>query len=299
MDLFALLRYWNIVLPAPMVKWPTSLLPASPHVIPTALPEACKSKEGKLLRTRSIKGVCAYRMALQCFCGEYPHPSKIVRTIGFMLQLYYISVFNSNLKFLLNMRSPISQEEISKRLEEISKLGLKEVLDSLPIHFAITDANANILYANKAAEVRTGFSLKEAVGKNPADLWGGQMPKEFYEKMWQTIKVEKKPFVAEVQNRRKDGSTYLQELHVYPILGGDGEPRFFIGIEPDIKDDEERRKFKDEFVSMVSNQLKDPLDSVNWLISFFSKNIDLTEEQKNVLKEIYRQSKNLSVFIDN
>ncbi|HXK41184.1 MAG TPA: PAS domain S-box protein [Candidatus Paceibacterota bacterium] len=138
------------------------------------------------------------------------------------------------------MRTSISQEEISKRLEEISKLDLKKVLDSLPIHFAITDANANILYANEAAEIRTGFSLKEAVGKNPADLWGGQMPKGFYEKMWRTIKTEKKPFIAEVQNKRKDGALYWQRLYVSPIFDKKNEIRFFIAIEPDIT------KYKEE-----------------------------------------------------
>jgi len=140
------------------------------------------------------------------------------------------------------MRSPISQEEISKCLEEISKLDLKEVLDSLPIHFAITDANANILYANKAAEVRTGFSLKEAVGKNPADLWGGQMPKEFYEKMWQTIKVEKKPFIAEIQNKKKGGPLYWQKIYISPIFDEKDEIRFFVAIAPDIT------KYKEEII---------------------------------------------------
>ena len=197
----------------------------------------------------------------------------------------------------MSTREPLAPGALVEKIEATQLV--QKGLDELNVHTIITDQNGVIVYANKAVEKQTGFSPEEVIGGNPGDFWGGQMPKEFYEKMWQTIKVEKKPFVAEVQNRRKDGSTYLQELHVYPILGGDGEPRFFIGIEPDIKDDEERRKFKDEFVSMVSNQLKDPLDSVNWLISFFSKNIDLTEEQKNVLKEIYRQSKNLSVFIDN
>ena len=99
------------------------------------------------------------------------------------------------------MRTPISVEELTKRFKEL--LPLKEGFDLLNEHVVIADENANILYANRAVEKNTGFPLNEVIGKNPADLWGGNMPKEFYEKMWHTIKEEKKPFVGEVQNKRK------------------------------------------------------------------------------------------------
>lgn len=40
-------------------------------------------------------------------------------------------------------------------------------------HIIITDENANIIYANKAVEENTGFSLAEVIGNNPSVLWGG------------------------------------------------------------------------------------------------------------------------------
>ena len=79
------------------------------------------------------------------------------------------------------MRTPISFGKIANRLDEIKVL--KKAFDLLPDHVIITDENANILYANKGVENNTGFSQKEVIGKNPADLWGGKMPKKFYEDM--------------------------------------------------------------------------------------------------------------------
>src|SRR3989338_4005703 len=135
------------------------------------------------------------------------------------------------------MRTPISFGQVSKHLDEIKVL--KKAFDLLQDHVIITDENANILYANKAVENNTGFSQEEVIGKNPADLWGGKMPKRFYEEMWRTIKIEKRPFVGEVQNVRKDGTTYWQEVHISPVLDEDGNIKFFIGIEPNIT---ERKK---------------------------------------------------------
>src|SRR5437879_3875381 len=103
--------------------------------------------------------------------------------------------------------SPETLEDYQKKIQP-----LKAGFDYLADHVIITDADGSILYANNAVEKNTGFSKEEVLGKNPGDLWGGHMPKEMYEKMWKTIKIEKQPFVAEVQNKRKDGTQYWQEL---------------------------------------------------------------------------------------
>ena len=109
---------------------------------------------------------------------------------------------------------------------------LTKGFDYVQDHVIVTDPRANILYANKAVKKVTGFSPEEIIGKNPGDLWGGNMPEEFYQKMWHTIKVNKKPFVGKVKNKTKDGAWYWQELRISPILDENGEVKYFIGIEP-------------------------------------------------------------------
>lgn len=132
----------------------------------------------------------------------------------------------------MNQREPLSEHELAEAREEIRPL--TDGFDLLGDHVVITDAKGNILYANKAAEQHTGFSLSEMLGKNPGDLWGGIMEKKNYEAMWHVIKVEKKPYRGEVQNRNKAGELYWQELSIFPVLDEQGEAKFFIAIEPDI-----------------------------------------------------------------
>ena len=129
-------------------------------------------------------------------------------------------------------RKPRTEDELQDLQIEI--LPLTEAFDLVTDHVVITDSEANILYANKGVEATTGFSHMEIIGKNPGDLWGGHMPKEFSEDMWHTIKTLKRPFQGEVENHNKDGDSYWQELRIFPILDHEGEVKFFIAIEPDI-----------------------------------------------------------------
>lgn len=190
-----------------------------------------------------------------------------------------------------HIRTPLTEEHLVQYLTVVRDLAFG--FEKLNDHVIITDPNANIIYANKAVERNTGFSREEVIGKNPADLWGGKMPKEFYEKMWHAIAIEKKPFVGEVHNKRKDGIEYWQELHISPILWDNGDVKFFIGIEPNITERKEKEKFRDEFISILAHQLKNPMASWKWALDWFSGQDNLTAEQKNMIGLLYKNNESL------
>lgn len=135
------------------------------------------------------------------------------------------------------MRNYLTKRELSEALKDVEEYA--HILDLLGVHTVITDKDANILYANKAAETNTGYTKKEMIGKNPADLWGGNMPEEFFKKMWKTIKKQKKRFSGEIRNIKKDGSEYWQEIHVTPVLDDKGDVKLFISVEVPIQDKKE------------------------------------------------------------
>lgn len=163
---------------------------------------------------------------------------------------------------------------------------VKKGFDLLADHVVITDARGKILYLNPAAEKKTGFSATEALGKKPGELWGGGMPADFYKKMFHTISVDKQPFVGEVQNKRKDGKIYWQELHISPVLDETGGAKYFIAIEPDITEKIEKQKFRDSFLSQMAHQLKTPLTATKWGIELLLERSDLGPAQREMLKKI-------------
>jgi PAS domain S-box-containing protein len=188
-------------------------------------------------------------------------------------------------------RTELSAEKLERYVARAQVL--RRGFDNVSDHVIITDPNANILYANRAVEKNTGFTSAEVVGKNPGDLWGGEMPQDYYEKMWRRIKVDKQPFVGEVHNRRKDGSTYWQEIHISPVLGEHGDVQFFIGIEPNITERKEREKFRDEFISVLAHQLQSPLTAVKWAVEWLSKHGGLAAKQQATISAIYRSNESL------
>lgn len=198
------------------------------------------------------------------------------------------------------MRTVLSQEQLFKYEEDIKPF--KAGFDLIYDHVVITDLNGNIIYANKGVERQTGYAAEEAIGKNPGDLWGGHMPKEFYKEMWDTLKIKKQPFISEVQNTRKDGTKYWQELRLSPILDKNGEVKFLIGIEPNIterklKEQAQREKLREEFISLIGHQLRNPLVAIIWSLSLLSKTGHLEKDQSELLEEIYKRSRNMSSLI--
>jgi signal transduction histidine kinase len=116
------------------------------------------------------------------------------------------------------------------------------------------------------------------VRKTPGDLWGGLMPKEFYDAMWETITMGQ-CFVGDIQNRRKNGERYWQEVHIIPVLSEDGPPKYFIGIELGVAAPERSQDLIDRYQARVrGNRVQ-----VQWPLEWLFNTSELSEEQLQIL----------------
>ncbi len=101
------------------------------------------------------------------------------------------------------------------------------------VAISITDAHANILYANPAFCQITGYGADEVIGRNESILSFKTTPRQVYDEMWQKLR-ERTPWTGRLINRRKDGSRYLAELTISPVQGRDGDTAFFLGMHRDV-----------------------------------------------------------------
>ncbi len=168
-------------------------------------------------------------------------------------------------------------------------------VDNASDHITITDNKGVILFVNKAAEIKTGFSKKELIGQRAGskENYGGQMDKEFYRMLWNALIVEKKPFSGEVKNKRKNGDEYVVEAHIAPINNEEtGEAEFFVEIERDISRQKEVDRMKTEFVSVASHQLRTPLSAVRWYGEMLLTGDagKMNEEQHKFVEQMYDSS---------
>lgn len=73
------------------------------------------------------------------------------------------------------------------KLADKEKLKLIEAIELASVTIIMTDADGNIQYGNPAFEKISGYSLKEAIGKNPRILKSGLTEEAVFEKMWKDI----------------------------------------------------------------------------------------------------------------
>ena len=111
-------------------------------------------------------------------------------------------------------------------------------LQSAALQFAasgivITDPSGTILWVNPAASAITGYSPDELVGQNVRLLKSGEHGPEFYADLWGTISSGR-TWSGKILNRRKDGSVYLEEQTIAPVLGDSGSVTHFVAIKRDV-----------------------------------------------------------------
>lgn len=131
---------------------------------------------------------------------------------------------------------------------------LTTLFDAFPGVFLVTDPHARVLYTNRSIQRVTGFDVPEIVGKKPAELWGRQMKRGYYKKMWKTLTDGRRPFISSVVNKRKDGTVYEDTLTLAPILDGGGAPMYFIAARPDGLSKREQKAFQKEFQTIFSKE---------------------------------------------
>jgi nitrogen fixation regulatory protein len=110
-----------------------------------------------------------------------------------------------------------------------------ETVEQAPVAISITDDRANILYVNRAFTETTGYASWEIIGCNESTLSDRQTPVAVYQSLWNTI-LAKKTWNGCLINRHKDGTRYLAELTIAPIVDANEKTTHYIGMHRDITD---------------------------------------------------------------
>jgi len=105
----------------------------------------------------------------------------------------------------------------------------------------ITDANASVLWVNRAFIQLSGYSSDEILGKTPKLFSSGVQDADFYQLFWQTIKAGG-TWHSDIVNARRDGSRYTVRQTVTPLRNGDEQVTHFVAILEDIS----QRKLEEE-----------------------------------------------------
>ena len=116
---------------------------------------------------------------------------------------------------------------------------LSRAVEQAPVSTIITDLKGVIEYVNPHFVATTGYSADEIRGKAVSILKSGNTTAEQYAEMWRMIK-QGETWRGEMQNKRKDGSLYWEQVLVAAVRNECGEITHFLSVQEEITARKER-----------------------------------------------------------
>ena len=106
-----------------------------------------------------------------------------------------------------------------------------------------------LIYVNPAFERITGYDAQEVLGKNCRFLQG-QGPRQLHVSELRSAIGKRKDCTVVLQNYRKDGTPFWNELFVSPVADRFGDVTHFIGVQTDVT-----RRVESELALQTANEL--------------------------------------------
>lgn len=151
------------------------------------------------------------------------------------------------------------EETIKKQHSKMLQLNQQHLLSKLHSVALAASANAILItgtdgiiqWANSAFYNLSGYSPKEAIGRQPKDLIrSGLQSREFYQALWTTI-LSGQTWQGELVNKRRDGTLYTEEMTITPVRTEGDRMTHFIAVIQDISE----RKLHEKMQAASNNVL--------------------------------------------
>jgi PAS domain S-box-containing protein len=176
--------------------------------------------------------------------------------------------------------------DVTERMRVETDLRLQSAaLEAVANSVVITDRNGIIQWANPAFTKLTGYTIAEAIGKNPRDLLrSGKQDRAFYKNLWDTI-LAGQVWRGELINRRKDGTYYTEEMTLTPLQDERGQVLRFIAVKQDVT---ERKRSEMEITRLLeeSQQRLKQVEALHSIDVAISGSMDLRTTLNVLLKHV-------------
>lgn len=148
-----------------------------------------------------------------------------------------------------------------------------------------TTEDYRIIYVNSCFERMTGFPASEVIGCPCPFLFGKYRDVPELETLRIAIK-EGRECRSVFQYCRKDGSSFWAELNFAPVHGERGRIVNYVGVQTDITDRKQVEQLKDEFVGIVTHELRSPMQVIQESMSQLEEGLlgEINEKQRQFLR---------------
>ena len=197
----------------------------------------------------------------------------------------------------------IAIENVNTR-EQLRKLST--AVDQSPAATVITDLKGDITYVNPRFTDVTGYSLTEAIGKNPRILKSGRTPPEVYQDLWQTIAAGQE-WKGEFLNRKRNGGLFWEKASITAIRDEQGTVSAYLAVKEDITEQkfaqqallrakeeaESATRMKSAFLANMSHEIRTPMNAILGFTELLLRDDSLSVQQRHYLTTVSRSGEHL------
>ncbi len=118
------------------------------------------------------------------------------------------------------------------------------LVNNLDVGVVVTDPHLDghpITYVNPAFTRITGYAAGDVIGKHPRLLQSDDVDEAILQQTRQAMREQKSIRVLQ-RNRRKDGSSFWNDLHLNPIVNTHGQVLLWVGLINDVSETKELEK---------------------------------------------------------
>ena len=129
------------------------------------------------------------------------------------------------------MARNVTEERAARQQLALLASALEAAADAI----VVTDTHGVIEWANPSFTAMTGYALDEVRGQSTKVLKSGTHQPDFYQAMWRTITAGR-VWRGEIENRRRDGRVYAEQMSITPVRGQDGAVAHFVAVKRDVSE---------------------------------------------------------------
>lgn len=200
---------------------------------------------------------------------------KLKRKDGFAIWVEDHSWYNTDEKGNILFHEGIMRD-VTERMSVEEKLRILSLtVEQNPASIIITDATGKIEFVNNAFTKLTQYKQDEVINKSPRIFNRGHIPDAYFDSMWEVL-MAGKVWKGEYQNRRKDKTSYWEDVTISSLMNSKGAISNFIIIMDDISENrkmlddlisaketaEESNRLKSAFLAMMNHELRTPLNHI-------------------------------------
>lgn len=126
--------------------------------------------------------------------------------------------------------------EISRRDLKLLEAAIRNDYDSILItQLELDDPGPVIVYVNEGFTKMTGYTKEEVIGKTPRILQGPKTDRAVLDKLKYSL-IKGRSFFGQTINYRKDGSEFVNQWDIHPLLDDNGKITHWVSYQHDITD---------------------------------------------------------------